>query len=47
MSTPKMKLAPGSATPEAPRSASQSTERREGLSDNKSDCAKTGCVDSN
>jgi hypothetical protein len=43
----KMKSAPDAATPGAPRSSSQSTERRGGLWDKKSDCAKTGCVDSN
>ena len=47
MSSSKTKSAPDAAMPGAPRSASKSTERRQGLSDNKSDCAKTGCVDSN
>ena len=36
-----------SSSKSAPGSTSQSTQRRQGLSDNKSDCAKTRCVDSN
>ncbi len=44
MSTPKMNAAP---TPGARRSPSESTQRREGLGDRKSDCVKTGCVESN
>jgi hypothetical protein len=43
-STPKMN---GASTSSAPQSASKSTEHREGLGDNKSDCVKTGCVESN